>query len=38
MAAAYDTCSGEKIMNAKELIDLSVTKTDRIKKNFRNQI
>jgi len=38
MAVAYDANSGEKIMNAIELIDLSVKKTAEINKMIRNKI
>jgi hypothetical protein len=34
MAAAYDLNSGERIMNANELINISVRKTNELKKNI----
>ena len=34
MAAAYDLHSGERIMNANELINISVRKTNELKKNI----
>jgi hypothetical protein len=34
MAVAYDNSSGKKILNAKELIDLSILKTAEIKKTL----
>jgi hypothetical protein len=34
MAVAYDFSTGERIMNAKEMIDHSACQTARIKKNF----
>ncbi|HUW92064.1 MAG TPA: nickel-dependent hydrogenase large subunit, partial [Bacteroidales bacterium] len=36
MAVAYDIGSGEKIMNAKELIDMSVMRTTEIKRKLNN--
>jgi NADH-quinone oxidoreductase subunit D len=38
MAAAYDSISGEKIMNANELINASVKRTDIIKKMINKRI
>jgi hypothetical protein len=35
MAVAYDVHSGEKIMNASELIQKSENRTNEIKKKFR---
>jgi hypothetical protein len=32
MAVAYDSVSGKKILNAKELIELSIMKTAALKK------
>jgi NADH-quinone oxidoreductase subunit D len=37
MAVAYDSASGQKIMNAHELIELSVMKTTKLKKQINNQ-
>jgi len=38
MAVVYDADTGEKIMNARELIDRSVRRTAEITKNISNQI
>jgi hypothetical protein len=38
MAVAYDLNSGDKIMNANELINESVKRTNEIKKTINSQL